>query len=38
MKREVADRICSYSSLFLILAISYLSGLAAYRLALRTGL
>jgi ferrous iron transport protein B len=34
MKREMADRIWFVSSLVLTLAVSYLGGLAAYRLAL----
>jgi ferrous iron transport protein B len=38
MKREMADRLWFYSSLVLTLAISYLGGLAAYRLALWLGL
>ena len=37
MKREMADRIWFYSSLVLTLAVSYLDGLAAYRLALWAG-
>jgi ferrous iron transport protein B len=37
MKREMADRIWFYSSLVLTLAVSYLGGLAAYRLALCAG-
>ncbi|MBE0556460.1 MAG: ferrous iron transport protein B, partial [Proteobacteria bacterium] len=37
MKREMADRIWFYSSLVLTLAVSYLGGLAAYRVALWAG-
>ena len=37
MKREMADRIWFYSSLVLTLAVSYLGGLIAYRLALWAG-
>ena len=37
MKREMADRIWFVSSLVLTLAVSYLGGLAAYRLALWVG-
>ena len=37
MKREMADRIWFVSSLILTLAVSYLGGLAAYRLALGVG-
>jgi ferrous iron transport protein B len=37
MKREMADRLWFYSSLVLTLVVSYLVGLAAYRLALWAG-
>lgn len=37
MKREMADRLWFYSSLVLTLGVSYLVGLAAYRLALWAG-
>jgi ferrous iron transport protein B len=37
MKREMADRIWFVSSLALTFAVSYLGGLAAYRLALWVG-
>ncbi len=37
MKREMADRVWFVSSLVLTLAVSYLGGLAAYRLALWAG-
>ncbi len=37
MKREMADRIWFYSTLGITLAVSYLGGLAAYRLALWAG-
>jgi ferrous iron transport protein B len=38
MKREMADRIWFTSSLVLTLVVSYLGGLAAYRLALWAGI
>ena len=37
MKREMADRLWFYSSLVLTLVVSYLGGMAAYRLALWAG-
>jgi ferrous iron transport protein B len=38
MKQEMADRLWFYASLGLTLAVSYLGGMAAYRIALWAGL